>query len=171
MVGAVAHVRAQGGFPFFKIVLITNSTGLHLPQVQAGLKLFTARDEIWAKLDAGSAGYLAEINRPKPVLPGGLEVSLDHILSNILALGRQRPVVIQSLFSLVGGKEPPAVEIEAYTQRLRELKERGAQISLVQIYSAHRPAMHPECRHLPLRTLSQIAQRVRETTGLEAEVF
>ena len=171
VVGAVAHVRAQGGFPFFKIVLITNSTGLHLPQVQAGLKLFTARDEVWAKLDAGSEAYLAEVDRPKPVLPGGPEVSLDHILSNILAVGRQRPVVIQSLFSLVEGKEPPAGEIEAYTQRLRELKEGGAQISLVQIYSAHRPAMHPECRHLPLRALSHIAQRVRETTGLETEVF
>ena len=135
------------------------------------MKLFTARDEIWAKLDAGTDGYLAEINQPQAALPGGSELSLDEILGNILALGRQRPVVIQSLFALVGGKEPPVAEIEAYTQRLRELKEGGAQISLVQIYSAHRPAMHSECRHLPLRALSQIAQRVRETTGLEAVVF
>jgi hypothetical protein len=55
--------------------------------------------------------------------------------------------------------------------RLRELKEANAQISLVQIYSAHRPAMQADCGHLPLKILSRIAQRVREATGLRAEVF
>ena len=64
-----------------------------------------------------------------------------------------------------------ASEVEAYVQRLRELKEAGAQISLVQIYSAARPSTHSECGHLPLRTLSAIAQRVREGSGLKAEVF
>jgi hypothetical protein len=66
---------------------------------------------------------------------------------------------------------PPASEIEAYIQRLHELKGAGAQIPLVQIYSATRPTPHSECGHLPLRTLSHIAQRVREVTGLKAEVF
>ena len=66
---------------------------------------------------------------------------------------------------------PSASEIEAYVQRLRELKDAGAQIPLVQIYSATRPTPHSECGHLPLRTLSHIAQRVREASGLKAEVF
>ncbi len=35
-VRAVVHVRALGRFPFFKIVLLTNATVLHLPQVQSG---------------------------------------------------------------------------------------------------------------------------------------
>jgi len=30
---------------------------------------------------------------------------------------------------------------------------------------------HAECGHLPLKILSQIAQTVRQTTGLKAEVF
>ena len=60
---------------------------------------------------------------------------------------------------------------DLFIQRLRELKESGAQIPLVQIYSATRPTAHSECSHLPLRNLSAIAQRVREATGLEAEVF
>ena len=52
-VQAVMHVRARGQSPFFKIVLLTNASGLDLPAVQSGLKCFTSRDEIWAKLDAG----------------------------------------------------------------------------------------------------------------------
>jgi wyosine [tRNA(Phe)-imidazoG37] synthetase (radical SAM superfamily) len=109
VVQAVAHVRAQRTFPFFKIVLITNATGLHLPQVQAGLRLLTPQDEIWAKLDAGTQEYMNKTNRPKHGAKGG---SLTQIIENILQLGRQRSVVIQSLFPMLNGEEPPAPEIE-----------------------------------------------------------
>jgi hypothetical protein len=89
-------------------------------------------------------------------------------------VARQRPVVIQSLFPSINREAPPASEIEAYVQRLRELKEAGAQIPLVQIYSATRPTGASRVRpspHLPLRALSHIAQRVREVSGLNVEVF
>ena len=92
-------------------------------------------------------------------------------MANILFVARQRPVAIQSLFPSIRGQAPLPSEIEAYVQRLRDLKNAGAQISLVQIYSATRPTPHAECGHLPLRTLSHIAQRVRQGTGLPAEVF
>jgi len=162
-VQAVVRVRALGGYPFFKIVLITNATGLDRPQVQEGLKHLTKSDEIWAKLDGGTQAFLNKVNRGN--------VSLEKVLKNILSLARQRPVVIQSLFPAINGEEPPLEEIEQYAQRLKELKADGAQISLVQIYSAARPMSHAECGHLPLKTLSQIAQNVRQATGLKAEVF
>jgi wyosine [tRNA(Phe)-imidazoG37] synthetase (radical SAM superfamily) len=170
-VQVAVHLRAQGEFPFFKIVLITNASGLHLPQVQLGLQLFTAQDEVWAKLDCGTQAYMDKINRPKACPVNCTTVSLQQVLDNILKLGRQRPIVIQSLFALVDNEEPPVEEIEQYVQRLKELKHSGANISLVQIYSAHRPSIRAICSHLPLRTLSRIAQRVREVTQLKAEVF
>jgi wyosine [tRNA(Phe)-imidazoG37] synthetase (radical SAM superfamily) len=160
---AVIHVRALGGFPFLKLVLLTNATGLDLPHVQQGLRYFTRSDEIWAKLDGGTQAYLNKVNRS--------EVSLDKILSNILLLGRQRPVVVQSLFPAINGEEPPLEEIEQYAGRLLDLKKAGAQISLVQIYSATRPAPNSQSGHLPLKVLSRIAQKVRQSTGLRAEVF
>jgi wyosine [tRNA(Phe)-imidazoG37] synthetase (radical SAM superfamily) len=162
-VHAVTHVRALGRFPFFKIVLITNATGLDLPQVQEGLKTFTARDEVWAKLDAGTQAYMTLVNRP--------DCSLEKVLANILLIARQRPVVIQSLFPMLNGQEPPAKEIDEYVRRLSELKAGGAQIPLVQIYSATRPTPHSECGHLPLKSLSRIARLVKTVTGLKAEVF
>ena len=162
-VQAVIHVRARGAFPFFKIVLITNATGLDLPAVQEGLKYFTARDEVWAKLDAGTQAYMDRVNHP--------DCPLEKILANILLVARQRPVIIQSLFPLLSGQGPSTEEIEEYVKRLQELKAAGARIPLVQIYSATRPTPHSECGHLPLKTLSRIAQRVREVSGLKAEVF
>ncbi len=160
---AVVHVRALGGYPFFKLVLITNGTGLDLPHVQQGLKYFTHSDEIWAKLDGGTQAYVNRVNRS--------DLPLEKVLSNILAVSRQRPVVIQSLFPAINGEEPPLEEIEQYAQRLLELREAGAEIPLVQIYSAARPSANSDCGHLPLKTLSRIASIVRQTAGLKAEVF
>jgi wyosine [tRNA(Phe)-imidazoG37] synthetase (radical SAM superfamily) len=163
VVQAVSHVRARSGLPFFKIVLITNATGLDRPQVVEGLRCLTTRDEVWAKLDAGTQAYMDRINQPTTLL--------DKVLANILTLGKQRPVVIQSLFPLVRGQEPMEQEIREYAQRLKELSAAGAKISLVQIYSATRPTPRSECSHLPLRSLARIARTVREMTGLPVEVF
>jgi wyosine [tRNA(Phe)-imidazoG37] synthetase (radical SAM superfamily) len=160
---AIVHVRALSGFPFFKLVLLTNATGLDLPQVQQGLKHLTRSDEVWAKLDGGTQAYVNKVNRPS--------VPLEKILSNILMLGRQRPLVIQSLFPAINGEEPPSEEIEQYARRLLELKKGGAQISLVQVYSATRPSRNSQSGHLPLKVLSRIAHTVRQVTGLSAEVF
>jgi wyosine [tRNA(Phe)-imidazoG37] synthetase (radical SAM superfamily) len=158
---AVVRVRALGGF--FKIVLITNGTGLDLREVQNGLEFLTKSDEIWIKLDGGTQDFIHRVNHS--------DVKLEKILANILLVGRQRPVIVQSLFAAIQGDEPPAEEIRQYALRLKELKDAGAQISLVQIYSAARPGANSEWGHLPLRVLSQIAQTVRQQAGLRAEVF
>ncbi len=158
---AVVRVRALGGF--FKIVLITNGTGLHHAQVLRGLDYLTKSDEIWIKLDGGTQAFLEKVNHT--------DVPLEKILENILLIGRQRPVVIQSMFPAIHGDEPPFEEIKEFAQRLKELKAAGADISLVQIYSAARPGIQTDWGHLPLRVLSQIAQTVRQVSGLKAEVF
>ncbi len=162
-VGAVVHVRARRRFPFFKIVLLTNASGLDRPEVHAGLKLFTPQDEVWAKLDAGTQSYMNRVNQT--------DCSLKKILENIIMVAQQRPVIIQSFFPLLAGKEPAAEELFQYAQRLGELKRAGAQIPLVQIYSASRLAAQADCGHLPLNKLARIAQVVRDISGLKAEVF
>jgi len=158
---SVVHLRQLGRS--FKIVLVTNSTALDRPIVQETLSLLGKEDEIWAKLDGGTQEYINKIN--------GSSVSLEKILKNILLVARQRPVVIQSLFPAINGKEPSAFEIKEYAERLKELKDAGANISLVQIYSATRPSARDGCSHLPLKSLSRIAKTVRSVSGLRAEVF
>jgi wyosine [tRNA(Phe)-imidazoG37] synthetase (radical SAM superfamily) len=162
-VETIIHLRSCGRFPWFKLVLVTNASGLDRPEVEKSLGLFAPSDEVWAKLDAGTQEYMNRVNKP--------DCSIEDILAKILHLARKRPVIIQSLFPAINDQAPPPDEIESYVQRLKELKDAGAQIPLVQIYSATRPTPHSECGHLPLRTLSAIARRVREVAGLKAEVF
>ena len=163
IVEEVIRLRARALFPFFKIVLVTNASGLDRPEVEAGLHRLTPCDEVWAKLDAGTQDYMQRVNKP--------DCCIESVLAKILGLARQRPVIIQSLFPAIRGQAPPAHEIETYVQRLKELKDAGAKIPLVQICSATRPPTHLECGHLPLRTLSAIAKRVQRVTRLTVEVF
>jgi len=163
VIEGVAHVRAAGRWPFFKIVLITNGTGLQLPHVRSGIEILTSYDEIWVKLDAGTQRGMDLVNRS--------DVRIETVLENIVNLGKERPIVIQSLFPLLRGEEPLPEEIDAYLERLKALHDAGAKIESIQVYSAHRPAIHPDCGHLPLKSLSKIARRVRDETGLNAEVF
>ncbi len=162
-VEAIVHLRAVGRVPFFKLVLLTNATRLTDPDVRAGLRLFTSADEIWAKLDAGTDAAMQRINRP--LLP------MVHVLDGILDLARRRPVVIQSMFVDLDGLPPSDEEVSQYACRLAELKDAGARISLVQVYSATRPPKDARCRHLSLRALAAIAGRLRHLTGLPIEVF
>jgi wyosine [tRNA(Phe)-imidazoG37] synthetase (radical SAM superfamily) len=162
-VEAVVHLRASARVPRFKIVLITNASWLDRSQVVYGISLLTRHDEIWAKLDGGTQAYFDYINRA--------EFPLAKVLENIRDLGRLRPVIIQTMVPAINGENPFPSQITEYTARLCELKEAGAQISLVQIYSANRPTPHSECGHLSLKALSEIAKAVHTATGLQTEVF
>ena len=158
----IIHVRARCPYLFFKLVLITNGSGLDLPHVQESLSYFTPHDEVWIKLDAGTQQYMDAVNRS--------EVPLEKVVENALLVGRKRPIVLQSLFAQIDNGEPPSAEIDAYITRLIELKNGGAHIAGVQIYSPTRPIFNGHCGHLPLRYLSSIRQRIK-AIGLKAEVF
>jgi wyosine [tRNA(Phe)-imidazoG37] synthetase (radical SAM superfamily) len=163
VIEGIVHLRAAGIAPYFKLVLITNGTVLEQPQTRSGLRLFTRADEIWVKLDAGTPDAMARIN--------GASVPFSQILANIREVGRQRPLVIQSMFVELDGGLPERGELSDYAHCLNELKGAGARISLVQIYSATRPPHSKRCRHLSLRVLSEIASYVHTVTGLPVEVF
>lgn len=163
VVEGMVHLRAAGLAPYFKLVLITNGTVLEQPGVRSGLRLFTRADEIWVKLDAGTPEAVERVNR--------CAVPFDRVLTNIRELGRLRPLVIQSMFVELDGLLPERNELAEYARRLNELKEAGAQIALVQIYSATRPPHSKRCRHLSLRVLSEISAHVHQATGLRVEVF
>ena len=160
---AVIHVRATSMTAPFKLILITNGSGLDQPNVQQALKHFLSSDEIWIKMDGGSPEYLEKINRST--------VPLEKLFLNTLTQARRRPVVIQSLFPAIDGAAPSESAVKHYTERLNLLKANQAQIQLVQIYSVIRPAVNARITHLPLKDLANIARTVRKETGLRVEVF
>jgi wyosine [tRNA(Phe)-imidazoG37] synthetase (radical SAM superfamily) len=145
-----------------KVVVITNATCLERPTVVKGLAILDRHHgEIWGKLDAGTEAYYRAIDRSK--------VPLQKVLDNLLAAGRVRPIVIQSLFMKLRGVAPEDAEVGAYLDRLRQLVASGCQIGLVQVYTVARHTAEAYVSPLDDAGLDEIAGRVR-ALGLAVEV-
>jgi wyosine [tRNA(Phe)-imidazoG37] synthetase (radical SAM superfamily) len=139
--------------------LLTNATMFDRPRVRTALALF---DELWCKLDAGTEGYFHRVD--------GTRLPFRRILGNLLAVARERPIVIQSLFPSFEGEAPPEAEIEAYAARLREILDQGGRIDLVQVYTVARRPADARVGALGEERLERIAARVR-AEGLRVEVY
>ncbi len=161
LVNDLLHLHGQAGQA--KIVLITNATLLdRRPVAEAIAYLDTHHGEVWAKLDAGTAGYYQQVVRTK--------VPFERVLSNITQLACARPIVIQSLFLKTNGQGPPKREIDAYIDRLQAIIAAGGRIAAVQVYTVARRVADPSASALEASVLEEIGARVR-AAGLAAEVF
>jgi wyosine [tRNA(Phe)-imidazoG37] synthetase (radical SAM superfamily) len=150
--------RPQVGLPNIKIIVITNASLFHRPQVREALALVDrAGGEVWAKLDAGTADYFKLID--------DTTIPYERILRNIRDLGRIQPLVIQSCFMRAHGVGPGEEEIAAYIGRLRNFLAEGAQIKLVQVYSVSRPPAESYVTALPPPELERIRSQVEAALG------
>ena len=163
-VDVCAEVHRRRKLDDVKLVLITNATRFHEPRVRRGLETLDANNgEIWAKLDAGTEDYFRIVNRSP--------VPWRRILDNLREAAVARPIVIQSLFLRIHDQPPPAAELDAYCDRLREIVAAGGRIKLVQIHTiARRPA---ETWATPLddAEVDAIAELVRRRTELPVAAF
>lgn len=159
-----AKLREEFGLAETKLVLITDACYLSRPAVQAGLAIFDrSNGEIWAKLDAGTEEYFRLVNVPN--------YSLAHVVANIVAAARVRPVVIQSLFMRLDGVPPSDAEIAAYSDRLSEIVRAGGKIKLVQIYTVARRPARSFVTQLNNAEVDRIRDLVRARTRLVAESY
>ena len=163
-VDVCAAARRRYGLDDLKLVLITNATLLHRPRVRRALEVLDANGgEIWAKLDAGTEEYYRLVDRSA--------VPWRQILDNLRDAALQRPIVIQSLFMRIQGEEPSPDELEAYCDRLCEIKAAGGQIKLVQIHTIARKPAEPWAASLTNAQVDSIAERVRSRTGLAVAAY
>jgi len=147
-----------------KLVLITNASLLHLPRVQKALKTMDAAGgEIWAKLDAGTEAYYRTVDRS--------DVPWRRILDNLQEAARQRPIVVQTLFSRLHGELPAAAEIEAYCDRIQEILATGGRIKLVQIHTIARRPTEAWAEPLANAEVDALADAVRRRTNLPVAAF
>jgi len=159
-----AEVRRRHGLEDVKLVLITNATLLHRPEVRRTLETLDAGNgEIWAKLDAGTEAYYRLVNRST--------VPWRQILDNLRATALARPIVIQSLFMRIHDEPPPAAELEAYCDRLDEISAAGGRIRLVQVHTIARKPTEAWVSALANVEIDAIADRVRRRTGLPVAAF
>ena len=158
-----ASLLQQRGLADVKIVIITNATLLERPSVAKVLRYLDDHNgEIWAKLDAGTEPYYRLVERTS--------IPLSRVLSNILSAGRERPIVIQSLFMNINGQSPTDHEISEYIARLRELVAQGCRIKLVQVYTIARTTAEAYVTPLSNVQVDAIAAKVSKT-GLCVEAY
>ncbi len=164
IIAAAAELKRRRGLSEVKLVLITNATMFHRPAVARGLELLDANQgEIWAKLETGTEEYYQLVERTK--------IPFRQVLDNITAAARKRPLVIQSLFMRIRGQAPPASEIAAFCDRLKEITAAGGQLKSIQVYTVARQPAESFVEPLANEELDAIAQTVRDRTGLSASVF
>jgi wyosine [tRNA(Phe)-imidazoG37] synthetase (radical SAM superfamily) len=158
-----AEEIAAAGVPDTKIVVITNATLLRRPLVAEALTYLDQHNgEIWAKLDAGTEDYYRQIERTS--------IPLDRVLENILACGREREILIQSLFMRLHNIGPSAAEISAYLARLTALKAGGCRIKTVQVYTVARRTAEDWVTPLPNAEVDAIVSQITPL-GLPAQAF
>jgi wyosine [tRNA(Phe)-imidazoG37] synthetase (radical SAM superfamily) len=148
------HAKREAGLGRLKIVIITNGSMFGRAKTKRAFsRLDRHNGEIWAKLDAGTETYFKQVDVTT--------IPFKRILENLLDAARLRPIVIQSLFLRFHGAAPDEREIEAYCDRLRELKLQGGKIKLVQVYTVARTPAQPYVTALSDKEVDAIAAKVR----------
>ena len=156
----VADVRKELCAESVKIVLITNASTLHLVPVRTALGCMLQNNgEIWAKLDAGTPEYYQTVTRSK--------VPFQTICSNLINFSENFPIVVQTCFLSLHGQGPCCEEIRHYSDRLNKMNK----VLYVQIYTAARITPENWAQPLDNRQLDDIAERVRQLTGLEVRTY
>ena len=94
-----------------------------------------------------------------------------RILDNLREAAIVRPIVIQSLFLRIHGEPPPAAELDAYCDRLREIVAAGGRIKLVQVHTIARRPAETWATALSDAEVDAIAELVRRRTELPVAAF
>lgn len=148
-----------------QLTLITNSSNLHLPDVQKGLSILTEkRGEIWAKLDAGSESWYRAIDRSR--------IPLERIQRNVELAVEKFPLRVQTMLCQIGSLRPDDKELLLYVKRLRRIYEANPQNFLgVQLYGVVRHTAIPDVHPLEKSFLESAAERIRSEIPVLVEVF
>ena len=160
----VIALKNSLGFIQVKPVMITNASGFGRLEVREALSLIHLDGgEVWAKLDAGSAGYYQKVCRSP--------IAFDRIFTNILQAAQKNPITIQSCFMKINGAPPPPAEIFAYCDRLNEVIENKGKIGLIQLYTVARRPAEPSVSPLSAGELETMANQTLERTKIPVETY
>ena len=140
--------------PGVQVAVLSNSTGLVLPQVKQALSKL---DKVFMKLDCGTSKMFSKINRPTK------KVIYEDLVENLKTLDG---LIIQSVF--VGGKitNTDPDEVREWIDKIIQIDPLS-----VQIYSLDRPSASSDFEKVDRYILSKIAEEMQRLTGVEAEVF
>lgn len=148
-----------------KLLLITNGSMTHRPDVQDGLRAMARGNaEVWFKIDRGTREGRRQVN--------SVGLDSERVLDNLSRAAELCPTWIQTCMFLRNGEPPSDEEVEAYLDLIRASRERGLPVRGVHLYGlarvSHQPEA-PELAPLPEDWLRQLAERI-EAAGLECRI-
>lgn len=149
-----------------EIVLITNGSFAHLPEVRRGLEAMRdAGGVVWFKLDSATDEGMRAMNDAR--------TGPDRARRNLEIAVHACPTWIQTMMLAVDGEPPSEKEVEAYLAFLRELVRGEIPVKGVLLYGLARTSYQPEAPRLSALSRSwmeHLAERIREA-GLPVRVF
>ncbi len=153
-VDIAVELKNASGLDGIKLILITNATLLDRPHIESAIRVLDDNNgEVWAKLDAGTESYYKQVDRSA--------VPLRRVLDNLLACGKRRPIVIQSMFLNMHDRPMQTQTFDAYTDRLAELIQTGCQIKAVQLYTVARQPLEDYVSALTNEQLAELSKRLK----------
>jgi len=148
------------------IVLITNGSYVHRPEVQRGLELMAKhRGQIWFKFDAGSDAAIERIN--------GVNLSAERQMQQLEKAAASCPTWIQTCMFAWDDQEPDESEILAYLDLLQSAQNRDVKLEGVLLYGLARPSMQPEAIHLSVLSemwMHELKRRIEEVCALKVKL-
>ncbi len=122
---------------YINIVLITNGSYVHRPQVRKGLELMAGHNgELWFKVDSATDAGIARIN--------GVTLSSDQLRKQLEIAAMSCPTWIQTCMFNWNGKPPDEMERTAYMNFIAALKRDAVPVKGVLLYAVARPSMQSE---------------------------
>ncbi len=123
------------------VVLITNGSYVHRPEVQKGLVIMAEyRGEVWFKVDAATDEGIARIN--------GVKLSPGHLKRQLMLTTERCPTWIQTCMFNWDDAPPEASEVTAWLEFLADVIRDDIALEGVLLYGVARPSMQPEAAHV-----------------------
>jgi wyosine [tRNA(Phe)-imidazoG37] synthetase (radical SAM superfamily) len=125
-----------------KLVLITNGSYLHRPEVRRGLEIMAteADGEVWFKVDSATCEGIRRIN--------GVSLSPERLRQQLELSAALCPTWIQSCMFAWDGEPPSDGETGAYLDFIAALVRDQIPVKGVLLYGVARPPMQEEASHI-----------------------
>jgi wyosine [tRNA(Phe)-imidazoG37] synthetase (radical SAM superfamily) len=148
-----------------RIVVITNGSLIHRPEVEAALRrLAPYRGEVWFKVDSATDAGARRMNQNA--------AGSARMRTNLQSSAAACPTFLQTMFLVRAGELLDASERAAYLALVEGLREDGVALAGVHLYGLARRSYQPEAHELapaPREELERFADEIR-ARGLAVEV-
>lgn len=158
VVALIGKLQQELSLPsHIKLVLITNGSLMHRPNVQQGLhQMAKFRGEVWFKLDRASATGMQAINNT--------QLSLEKVRKNLVTAITICPTWLQTCWFKLDGSPPSTQDEDDYINFIAGLLQDNIRPQGVLFYSLARPSLQVEASRLAIlsdQAMEEFAERIR----------